>query len=94
MASRVRLGSDIDAETDGQPSSDASGDGSDEDGVGWPSMPLAGAYNTVKINASTAGVLNAWLDFDGNEEWNVWEEHVFVNTPLSAGDNYVKFLAP
>jgi PKD repeat protein len=92
--SRVYLGGGVDAEPDGQPSFDASGDGSDEDGVRWPSTLLAGSYNTVKITASTAGFLNAWMDFDGNQEWNPFEEHVCVNAPLLAGTNYVKFLAP
>jgi len=91
---RVYLGAELDAEPDGQPSSGASGDGSDEDGVSWPSTVLTGAYNTLIITASTSGFLNAWLDFDGNQEWNPFEEHVCTNTPISAGINYVRFLAP
>jgi PKD repeat protein len=91
---RFRLGTDLDTEADGQPTADASGDGSDEDGVSWPSSLLAGTANTLKVTASTAGVLNAWMDFDGNMEWNSSEEHFCTNLPLSAGINYVTFLAP
>ncbi len=92
--SRFRLGTGLDVELDGQPSSDASGDGSDEDGVTWPASLLAGSYNTLIVNASAAGFLNAWMDFDGDQEWNGAQEFICLNTPLSAGDNYVRFLAP
>ncbi|QEG24328.1 SdrD B-like domain-containing protein [Mariniblastus fucicola] len=58
------LGASVDSETDGQPSADATGDGSDEDGIEFTSPLTAGSSATLEVTASTAGFLNAWIDFD------------------------------
>ncbi|MEM7531643.1 MAG: SdrD B-like domain-containing protein [Chloroflexota bacterium] len=71
------LGSQVDAEADGQPSvgadGDDTGDGNDdEDGVtftgpvaGFPPF-VVGQPATLTVESSTAGVLNAFIDWDNN----------------------------
>ncbi len=61
------LGTEIDAEGDGQPDDLAAGDdnadGDDEDGVAIPTLaPGAPALITVEVNGG-GGVLDAWIDF-------------------------------
>lgn len=64
------LGRRVDAEPDGQPNADATGDDmepkdlDDEDGV-WFSSPLEpGMPATLIVTSSTQGVLDAWFDFN------------------------------
>jgi len=68
--SSLSLGATIDSEADGQPSSDASGDGSDEDGISniTPLAPNAQACVTVNAINSTGTDANlyAWIDFNGD----------------------------
>ncbi len=92
------LGRKIDAEADGFPGYDAAGDNhndsDDEDGVAFLSPLVRGAVANVNVTASAPGVLNAWLDFDIDGEWNDTEEEVISNRELSAGDNYLSFEIP
>ncbi len=73
------LGAGVDAEPNGQPTSDASGDGSDEDGVvpvGIWRDGVSGGQVQVTLGAGT-GWLVGWIDFDrdgsfsGAGEWIV-----------------------
>lgn len=77
IAGGLFLGSTVDKETTGIPSSDASGDGADEDGVSFPtrfettsSQPLP-AF--VDMMASKAGFVDAWLDLDQNGVFDAGE---------------------
>ena len=68
----VWLGLTVDTELDGQPSTNALGDGDDEDGLvyaphGW----LAGQTSvvTITLNSSTSGVMTyfgLWIDWNAN----------------------------
>ncbi len=95
---RVRLGRYIDVEGDGQPTIHADGDDlnhiDDEDGVFFASPIIPGHTAKVKVIASTRGFLNAWIDFDGNRDWDGADEQIFDNEPLRAGVNYLKFEVP
>lgn len=97
----VFLGAAIDAEADGQPDGTATGDDNnppagldDEDGVGLPSVLVAGATVPVSVVASVPGFLNAWIDWNGNGTWSDPGEQVFVNYPLAPGPNPVLLSAP
>ncbi len=98
VSAGIRLGSQIDAETDGQPNSSATGDNirddSDEDGVIFTSSLSPGWPATVEVTASVAGYLNAWIDFNRNGSFDDAGEQVFVDTLLSMGLNNLTFEVP
>lgn len=60
------LGAMIDDELNGQPSATASAEGADDDGVRFLTPLRSGQSATIEVTASTAGFLNAWIDFDSN----------------------------
>jgi hypothetical protein len=84
-----RLGAAIDAETNGLPTANADGDGTDDDGVVFVDPLIHGRTNRrITVTASEAGLLNAWIDFDRN---GVWEpnEQIANNVALVAGANEI-----
>jgi len=99
----VYLGSLIDAEPNGQPDANANGDdldliypslGDDEDGVVLPANVVSGSTVTITVNASVAGYLDAWMDFNLDFSWFSPDEHIFTLQPLSAGANTLSFFVP
>jgi len=93
----VFLGSTVDRESDGQPNATATGDESgtaDEDGVVFTSTLNAGQDATIEVTASTAGYLNAWIDFDGDGRFGDREDTIFVDEALARGVNRLKFTVP
>lgn len=93
----LTLGPLIDAEPDGLPSPDATGDDvtglRDEDGVSVaPVVP--GATVSVTVRASAPGMLDAWLDFNDDGDWNDRFEQIFASQPVVAGANALAFTAP
>jgi len=89
----IRLGATIDADLDGQPNATASGDGSDDDGVTLPSVLVLNTSASVTVNASAAGKLDAWVDFDNNGTFDVTEK-VFNNVAVTSGSNSLTFNVP
>ncbi|MCL6501490.1 MAG: DUF4214 domain-containing protein [Pirellulales bacterium] len=93
------LGTAIDAEGDGLPGTDALGDdqsgSDDEDGVRLPSVLERGRQAVIVVTASAAGMLDAWIDYDGNGRFEA-EEHIFggVSQAVAAGDNSLGFTVP
>jgi hypothetical protein len=85
------LGSTVDTESDGQESSDASGDGSDEDGVArislWGTSPLG--KGTLRITSSGEGCLRGWLDFGNESTGDLGADSIFSSFTYTAagGDN-------
>ncbi|MEA3478636.1 MAG: GEVED domain-containing protein [Bacteroidota bacterium] len=94
----IFLGSQIDAEHDGIPDANASGDDNyninDEDGVSIPSPLLIGQLDTISIVASASGYLNAWIDYDGNGTWADQGEQVYSDQMLVAGINLLAITVP
>jgi len=96
--------SNVDGEPDGQPAADASGDDNDfgssglnsddEDGIASLPRLSAGQSASVDIIASQSGLLNAWIDFNADGDWNDTGEQVAVNVPLFAGTNSLQFSVP
>jgi len=92
------LGSLVDGDPDGQESSDARGDDTDgmgdEDGVTFLT-PLKPMYSAdVDVTASGLGLLNAWIDFNADDDWDDAGEQIFINYALSAGLNPLSFPVP
>lgn len=92
------LGSQIDGEPDGQPDSAARKDDNvnlaDEDGVIFVTRLVQGMSATVVVRASQPGMLNAWIDFQIDGSWMQPIDQIFMNQPLNAGTNYLKFGVP
>jgi hypothetical protein len=107
LGSGVYLGSCVDAEQDGQPSTAADGDdansaqpvfgvcteGDDEDGVTFSPL-LIGETAAVEVVASADCMLSAWVDFNADGDWNDAGEALFSGQPLVAGTNSLIFAVP
>ena len=95
---KTYLGRSVDGEADGQPNAMATGDDSagvdDEDGVVFVSDLVPGQKATVEVTASVVGVLNAWIDFNGDGDWDEHGEQVFADTMLAAGVNTLTIDVP
>lgn len=96
-----RLGTVIDVELDGQPAPNAHGDDTnpagvadDEDGVTFPGPNTVGSTADVDVQVTGGGILNAWIDFNGNGDWGDPDEKIFENLPVSAGLNSLTFNIP
>jgi len=95
------LGSSVDPELDGQPSNNADGDDTptgndvadDEDGITFLTPIMPGEPFTIQVEASTAGYLNSWIDFDGNGTFDAGEQ-ITSDEPLVPGANTLTFTAP
>ncbi len=67
------LGTTVDAEPDGKPSSAASGDGNDDDGIKLLTTLISSSVATTSsllATASGSGKLDAWIDF--NRDGDCW----------------------
>lgn len=93
----MHLGKLIDAEADGQPNLNATGDDianlADEDGVIFKPI-YAGCWAKVRVDASLAGFLNAWMDFNGDGDWADLGEQIFINKAVVVGYNYLTYFVP
>ncbi|HUT95464.1 MAG TPA: PKD domain-containing protein [Thermoguttaceae bacterium] len=82
---RHYLGSGSHWETDARQNSTATGDTFD-DGVTLESALVIGDHGDITVTASTAGFLNAWIDFNDDGVWDA-SEQIFTDEPLVAGAN-------
>ena len=91
-----RLGLLRDHEADGQPSPTADGDDND-DGVQFsvirPGMTDAAVIVHVE-NAPLGARLNAWIDFNGDGNWDGPLENIAKDQLLNEGDNVITFDVP
>ena len=102
----IRLGALIDGEADGQPNLAADGDDTntvdDEDGVVFnpalgistANVILSGVANRLVATASTAGYLNAWIDYNQNGNFTDAGEQLFNDYLVRAGTNTLIFTPP
>jgi hypothetical protein len=79
------LGKLIDSEADGQPSAGASADGTDEDGVLFSGPLTASTLETVAVTSTSAGVLDAWMDFNADGDFADAGERIFSAKTLPGG---------
>ena len=96
---RIHLGRYIDREPDGQPSIEAEGDDEsgnvdDEDGVYFGGPLIRGETAEVNVIASADGFLNAWIDFNGDGDWDDAGEQICTALKIAAGSNGVRFDVP
>jgi len=97
IVSGFYLGNTVDADYDGFPNENALGDDNhgvdDEDGVEFLDTLVPGTESKISVTASADGFLNAWIDFDVDSLWS-FENHIFIDEPLVAGENFLKFRTP
>lgn len=98
MPSPFFMGALVDQEPDGQPNIGASGDDDnlmdDEDGVVFLTKLVPGQMASVQVMCSLNGILDAWIDFNGDGDWNDAGEQIFVALPVAAGPNVLPFFVP
>ena len=98
LASGKYLGSGVDADSNGQPNATATGDdingSDDEDGVVFTTSLIQGNTANLNVTASTAGKLDAWVDFNTNGNWSDLGEQVFTSQTLTAGVNALSIPIP
>ena len=93
------LGASRDSELNGSPNAAADGDDTtdsdDEDGVTISDIHIGeSASVTVNVqNASTGALLDAWIDFDGDGEFDS-DEQIADSLAVVEGDNTVTFDVP
>lgn len=108
----LSLGVDADPEFDGQPEINALGDdevgfSNDEDGVLITGGLFPGKVTTAVVVSTGNGLLNAWMDFNGDGSWDGFnstdpntgnpvfvEEQIFVDQAVTAGTNHLVFNVP
>ncbi len=92
------LGVSVDAEADGLSDPQALGDDNnnlaDEDGVVFTSVLASGKQVCLEVTASAEGILNAWMDFNIDGDWDDTGEQIFVDENLTAGINPLSFAVP
>jgi len=98
LGSGLFLGAGIDVEADGQPDAAAAGDdnaGDDEDGVTFAALQ-AGSNASLVVTATvpSGGVLNAWIDFNADGDWDDTGEQIFVDQALTNGANNLTVSIP
>ncbi|MEX2121353.1 MAG: DUF4214 domain-containing protein [Pirellulales bacterium] len=98
IGSGLSLGATVDAEADGQPSPDALGDdgagADDEDGVTGDFALAREQSAELTVTASAPGLLNAWIDFNADGDWDDVGEQIATDLLLSAGGNPLNFDVP
>jgi hypothetical protein len=92
------MGSQIDAEADGQPDPAARGDDNvnlaDEDGVVFVTRLVQGQQAKVVVTVSQLGFLNAWIDFQRDGSWAQPGDQIFFNQVVGPGANVLTFGVP
>lgn len=77
VSNNPTLGATVDTEANGQPTANATGDGADEDGVTFTTQLIPSVTGNVQIaTGATGGIVNLWIDFNGNGSWADAGEHV------------------
>jgi hypothetical protein len=86
------LGAGVTSDGDGQPGGAAGLDL--DDGVTFDTPVSPGMTAQITVTASAAGKLDAWIDFNGDGDWNDPGEKIFNNRSLTAGANTLTFAVP
>jgi hypothetical protein len=94
------LGVARDTEPDGQPTPSADGDDlfgvpNDEDGLlNTPFLAPGILQTSLDVQASGAGFLNAWIDYNADGDWGDLGEQIALDLPVIAGTNTILLDVP
>ena len=109
LGTNIFLGACVDSEVDGLNSNGAIGDdysvgntlagtcampGDDEDGVIIPKLVPGSNGTQIEVIANAPCILNAWIDWDGDGDWDGPLDQVFSNESLSSGTNNLSVDVP
>ena len=99
LSSSLQLGPNADSEDDGQPSDKADADDldaspDDEDGIVLPSSVIIGLPATITVNSTGEGLLDAWMDFNGNGVFDDPDERIADSQPVAPGSNSLTLFVP
>ncbi len=97
FASDLFLGTAPSLERDGRPTATANGDESDDGVVFLSDLVVSDSFSTtgsLRVNASSAGRLDAWIDFNRDGDWGDPGEQIAASIALRAGDNFVPVAIP
>jgi len=93
-----QLGAARDMEADGAHSTDAAGDGADDDGIVFGPLQVGklGATATVTVQGATAtgAKLSAWIDFNGDGSLGGPGEQIADSVTMNDGPNVLAFDIP
>lgn len=89
----LHLGAGVSADTDGKGSLGANLDTFD-DGVLLNPVIAGDTASTVTIISSGSGFIDAWMDFNGDGDWNDPGEKILSSHAVVAGANSVSFVVP
>ena len=95
----VSLGQEVDSEDDGVESDAADSDGVDDDGVTRISDLIAvsgvdTAASFIVESSQDDLVLNSWIDFNADGDWEDNGEQIFANESLTSGNNVLGYVIP
>ena len=95
----MMLGLSIDGESDGQPTLNAMGDdildgNDDEDGITFTSPIIPGYSASINITTTSAGLLSAWIDFNGDGDWADTGEKILQDLSVPLGYSNTTFTVP
>jgi hypothetical protein len=91
IATDFYLGDLVTAEPDGQPDVFAAADLGDDGILGLEAPLPSGKPVDIQVVASADGLLDAWLDRNGDGDWDDSGEQIFASQPLTAGTNDLTF---
>ncbi|WP_044255797.1 tail fiber protein, partial [Rhodopirellula sp. SWK7] len=95
------LGNSIDYEKDGIPTTSADGDDSngidDENGIAIGvqlSSSISGTMTEIGVTSSGPGLLDGWIDWNRDGDWDDNGERILINQPVATGTNTLTYLVP
>ncbi len=92
------LGAAVDFEADGQPSAAADGDGDDDDGVFVIADMIAASgtstTSSFTLISSGTGLLDAWIDFNGDGDWDNADDQIATSFVVNTGSNTLSYTVP
>ncbi|MGB0220009.1 MAG: GEVED domain-containing protein [Sinimarinibacterium flocculans] len=94
----LRLGANADSENNARPDANATGDdvdvADDEDGITIPTLGT-GVSGEITVTVSDGpGLLDAWIDFNADGDWDDAGEQIFDDEPVVTGANTLEVLVP
>jgi len=94
----LRFGVERDPEDDGLPTADALGDDldfvADEDGIEFVTDLIAGEIARVQVTTNQDGMIDAFIDFNNDGDFDEANEKIFDSRFLEAGTRELQFTVP
>ncbi len=86
------LGAGIDGENSPTPNEEADSDS--DDGIIFSSSLAIARNASITVSASDSGLLDGWIDWNQDGDWDDEGEQIFASQSLAAGDNTLEVSVP